>query len=34
MWKRDPKPVKVMDEGKCQFIGEVKCNEFDAGAAV
>jgi hypothetical protein len=31
MWKRDPRPVMVMDEGKCkcQFIGEAKCNEFD-----
>jgi hypothetical protein len=29
MWKRDPRPAMVMDEGKCQFIGEAKCNEFD-----
>jgi hypothetical protein len=26
---RDPRPVMVMDEGKCQFIGEAKCKEFD-----
>ena len=29
MRKRDPRPVKVIDEGKCQLIGEAKGNEFD-----
>jgi hypothetical protein len=29
MRMRDPKPVMVMDEGKCQFIGEAKCKELD-----
>ena len=29
MRKRDPRPVMVIDEGKCQLIGEAKGNEFD-----
>ena len=29
MGKRDPRPVMVIDEGKCQLIGEAKSNEFD-----
>ena len=29
MRKRDPTPVMVIDEGKCQLIGEAKGNEFD-----
>jgi hypothetical protein len=29
MCRRDPRPVMVIDEGKCQFIGEAKGNEFD-----
>ena len=28
MRKRDPRPVMVIDEGKCQLIGEAKSNEF------
>ena len=30
MRERYQRPVKVIDKGKCQFIGEAKCNEFDA----
>ena len=29
MGKRDPRPVMVIDEGKCQLMGEAKSNEFD-----
>jgi hypothetical protein len=29
MWKRDPRPIKVICEGKCKFISEAKGNEFD-----
>ena len=29
MRKRDPTPVMVIDDGKCQLIGEAKGNEFD-----
>ena len=29
MRKRDARPVMVIDEGKCQLIGEAKGNEFD-----
>jgi hypothetical protein len=29
MRKRDPTPVMVIDEGKCQLIGEAKGNEVE-----